>query len=104
MSKLSCGGITRMKCMHCGLPLSPTRIQVNCPRCGKATMPSQDSTEISGPQDLIPMRQMGYAYSEQALSSSAGDLQVSPQIQSIGLEQGVVHTQPPAANTTTWEP
>jgi len=97
-----------MKCIHCGLPLSSTRTQVNCPRCGMATTPGHESRELSGSQDLIPVHQVGYAYSEHTLGSSAGDLQASPaalpRAQSSGWEPQAVHTRPPAPTTTIWEP
>lgn len=97
-----------MKCIHCGMPLESTRTQVNCPRCGMATTPGQESMESSGSQGLIPAHQVGYAHSEHTLGSSAGDLQAGhaalPRTQSSGWEPLVVRTQPPASTTTTWEP
>src|SRR5260370_41185511 len=97
-----------MKSIHCGLPLSSTRTQVNCPRCGMSTTPGQESMEISGSQGLIPAHQVGYAHSEHTPGSSAGNLQAGhaalPRTQSSGWEPLVLRTQPPAATTTTWEP
>ncbi len=99
-----------MKCIHCGLPLSPTRTQLNCPRCGMSTTPGQESMEISGSQDLIPAHQVqvGYAHSEHTPGSSAGNLQASQAAlsrqQSSGWEPLEVPTQPPAPTITTWEP
>jgi hypothetical protein len=97
-----------MKCIHCGLPLSSTRTQVNCPRCGMSTTPGQESKESSGSQSLIPAHQVGYAHSEHSLGSSAEDLQAGhaalPRTQSSGWGPLVLRTQPPTATTTTWEP
>src|SRR5713226_8589480 len=99
-----------MKCIHCGMPLSSTRTQVNCPRCGMATTPGQESIEFSGSQGLIPAHQVqvGYAHSEHTLGSSAGDLLAGhaalPRTQGSGWEPLVPRTQPPAPTTTTWEP
>lgn len=35
-----------MKCISCGLPLSPSRIATNCPRCGTPTNSGQKATSI----------------------------------------------------------
>lgn len=36
-----------MKCISCGLPLSPSRIATNCPRCGTPTNSGQKATSTS---------------------------------------------------------
>ena len=99
-----------MKCIHCGLPLSPTSTQVNCPRCGMSTTPGEGSVEISGSQDFIPAHQVqvGYVHSEDVSSGEAEVLQASQTAhshpQGSGWEPLAVRTQPPAPIITTWEP
>lgn len=99
-----------MKCIHCGLPLSPTCAQVNCPRRGMSTTPGEGSVEISGPQDIIPAHeaQGGYAHSEHTPSRGDEDLRASQAAlshpQGSGWEPPIAGIQTPAPTITTWEP
>lgn len=41
-----------MRCTNCGLPLSPSRTNTNCPRCGAAAGSDQKQGATSGSQDF----------------------------------------------------
>src|SRR5260370_21783617 len=41
-----------MWCTNCGLPISPSRANSNCPRCGAITVSNQKPGATSRPQDF----------------------------------------------------
>lgn len=75
-----------MKCIHCGLPLSPNNKQMICPRCHVTSLsePNAVPGEVSHPQQPFNSYQQGWNAQE-----AQGDWQRSSQMQ----EQPVFYSQ-----------